>query len=102
MPPPDEYLLDTMRMRRNVSRGSPRNLHRIQGGFSINSIFDQVIERSTLAVGRRGFSICFRSGSARMERLWASNAMNRLFSWRDNSLPNITYGMLRCCRETPK
>ena len=40
MPQPDEY----------------------QGGFSINSIFDQVIERSTLVAGRKGFSICFRNG----------------------------------------
>ena len=53
---------------RSVFGGSLRSSHRTQGGFSINSTFDQVTERLTLAAAHKGFWICFRSWWVQMNR----------------------------------
>jgi hypothetical protein len=80
-------------MRRSVSGGSPKNSRRIQNAFSINSTLDPVIERLTSAVDRKGFSICFRNASGRVDGLWDWNGANRPFIWQGNSSPNMIYGM---------
>jgi hypothetical protein len=64
---PDEFSWDTVQMRRSACGGSLRNSHRIRGGFSINSTFDQTTERLTLAAARMGLSICFGAGGYEWE-----------------------------------